>query len=164
MCQAKISYFHEVKGIPYFVDRQRFELPDDFYLTAALNDYALRFLKESVTGKKPFFLYVAHIAPHWPLPAREADVAHYREKYRTSGWDQVRSRRFESQRRSGLVPDKWKLANRSARVRDWKTDKFKDWQAERMAVYAAQVAAIDRGVGQLLQALKDAGEMAHGNS
>jgi arylsulfatase len=28
-----------------------------------------------------------------------------------------------------------------------------------MAVYAAQVAAIDRGVGQLLQALKDAGEV-----
>ena len=49
MCQAKISYFHEVQNNPYYVDRQRYELPDDFYLTDALNDYALRFLKEGLT-------------------------------------------------------------------------------------------------------------------
>lgn len=159
MCQAKISYFHEVKSNPYFVDRERVELPDDFYLTDALNDYALRFLKSSVTEKKPFFLYVAHIAPHWPLHAREDDVAHYREKYRNLGWDEVRRRRFESQRQTGLIPSEWELASRPSGVRDWGADKFKSWQAERMAVYAAQVAAIDRGVGQLLQALKDAGEV-----
>ncbi|MDA1015002.1 MAG: arylsulfatase [Planctomycetota bacterium] len=154
MCQAKISYFHEVQGNPYFVDRDRVELPKDFYLTDALNNHAERFLKESVAGKKPFFLYVAHIAPHWPLHAHATDVAHYRERYRTSGWDHVRLRRFENQRQSGLVPATWKLAARAAGVHDWKTDKFKEWQAERMAVYAAQVAAIDRGVGRLLATLK----------
>jgi len=158
MCQAKISYFHEVQGNPYYVDRERMELPKDFYLTDALNDYALRFLEESVTAKEPFFLYVAHIAPHWPLHAREADVAAYRDRYLTSGWDEVRFWRLVRQRESGLVPPEWKLAPRPAGVRDWKPDKHKDWQAERMAVYAAQVTAIDRGLGQLLQALKDAGE------
>ena len=25
--------------------------------------------------QQPFFLYVAHVAPHWPLHAREADIA-----------------------------------------------------------------------------------------
>ena len=79
LCQAKISYFHEVQGNPYYVDRDRIELPDDFYLTDALNDYALRFLNESLKADDPFFLYVAHIAPHWPLHAREADVAPYRD-------------------------------------------------------------------------------------
>lgn len=159
MCQAKISYFHEVKSNPYFIDRERVKLPDDFYLTDALNDYALQFLKSSVTEQKPFFLYVAHIAPHWPLHAREADVAHYREKYRKLGWDEVRRRRFESQRQSGLIPTEWNLASRSSGVRDWKADQFKVWQAERMAVYAAQVAAIDRGLGQFLQTLKEADEV-----
>jgi arylsulfatase len=159
MCQAKISYFHEVKNNPYFVDRERVELPDDFYLTDALNDYALRFLKQNIGGEKPLFLYVAHIAPHWPLHAREADVARYREKYQTLGWDQVRRERLANQRQSGLVPAAWKLAARPAGVRDWTVDKYKAWQSERMAVYAAQVAAIDRGVGQLLDALKEAGEV-----
>ncbi len=158
MCQAKISYFHEVQGNPYHVDRERVELPKDFYLTDALNDYALRFLKESVATREPFFLYVAHIAPHWPLHAHEADVAPHRNRYLKSGWDEVRFTRLARQRESGLVPPEWKLALRPAGVRDWKADKHKSWQAERMAVYAAQVAAIDRGLGQLLQALKDAGE------
>lgn len=159
MCQAKISYFHEVQGNPYYLDRKRLELPKEFYLTDALNDHALRFLKESVRGPKPFFLYVAHIAPHWPLHAREADVARYRARYRSSGWDAIRLLRLESQRQSGLVPAAYQLAPRPRGVRDWKTDKYKEWQAERMAVYAAQVAAIDRGVGQLLQALEQAGEV-----
>ena len=158
MCQAKISYFHEVKDNPYYLDRERIELPEDFYLTDALNDHAFRFLDEAVTREKPFFLYVAHIAPHWPLHAREAEVARYRKRYRTSGWDTTRLRRFEIQRQSRLVPPEWKLAPPPAGVRDWQTDAYKDWQAERMAVYAAQVSAIDRGVGQLLQALKEAGE------
>lgn len=158
MCQAKISYFHEVQGNPYYLDRQRVELPEDFYLTGALNDYALRFLHESLSGDKPFFLYVAHIAPHWPLHAHEADVRHYRERYRAAGWDQIRFARLENQRKTGLVPDEWKLAPRPAGVPAWQGDRYKDWQAERMAVYAAQVATIDRGVGTLLQAVKDSGQ------
>jgi arylsulfatase A-like enzyme len=158
MCQAKISYFHEVQGNPFYLDRQRVQLPDDFYLTSEINDHALRFLNEGLTGKEPFFLYVAHIAPHWPLHAREADVARYRETYRSSGWDDIRLRRLRSQHQLGLIPAQSKLAPRPAGVRDWMSDPHKDWQAERMAVYAAQVAAIDRGVGQLLQTLNDAGE------
>lgn len=158
MCQAKISYYQEVQGNPYYLDRARVELPNDFYLTDALNDYALQFLNEAITGEKPFFLYVAHIAPHWPLHAREAEVARYRDRYRTSGWNLIRSERFAFQRDAGLVPSEWELAPRPAGVRDWNIGAYKDWQAERMAVYAAQVAAIDRGVGQLLRALEDAGE------
>lgn len=158
MCQAKISYFHEVQGNPYYLDRERFELSDDFYLTDALNDYALQFLDEAIKGEKPFFLYVAHIAPHWPLHARESEVARYRQQYRTSGWDIVRGDRLDLQRRSGLVPSEWEMCPRPAGVSDWETNAYKDWQAERMAVYAAQVAAIDRGMGQLLGTLEAAGQ------
>ncbi|MEX0818136.1 MAG: arylsulfatase, partial [Pirellulaceae bacterium] len=159
MCQAKISYFHEVQSNPYYLDRRRLELPKDFYLTEAVNDYAAEFLDEALAQEKPFFLYVAHIAPHWPLHAREADVARYRERYKMAGWDGVRSRRFEAQRQMGLVPAEWELSPRQPGVRDWEADAHKDWQAERMAVYAAQVAAIDHGVGALLQKLEEAGQV-----
>ncbi len=156
MCQAKISYFHEVDKNPYYLDRKRIELPKDFYLTDALTDYAVRFLRESLSEKRPFFLYVAHIAPHWPLHAREVDVAPFRKRYRTTGWDEVRAQRFQNQRQSGLVPDYWKLSPRSTGIQDWNSDQQKNWQAERMAVYAAQISSIDRGLGQLLKTLKDA--------
>ena len=85
-------------------------------------------------------------------------MARYRDRYRAFGWDQIREQRFERQQQAGLVPVDWKLSPRLPGVRDWDADAHKDWQAERMAVYAAQVAAIDDGVGRLLQKLNDAGK------
>jgi len=158
MCQAKISYFHEVAQNPYYLNRDRWKLPDDFYMTDGFNDYANEFLKEAVRGDAPFFLYVAHIAPHWPLHAREVDVAAYRRQYRERGWDEWRERRFARQKEAGIVPAKWKLSPRPATIRDWKADPHKGWQAERMAVYAAQVEAVDRGLGQLLKVVEQAGK------
>ncbi len=158
MCQAKISYFHEVEQNPYLLDGDRWELPRDFYLTDAINSFALEFLKEAVERDQPFFLYVAHIAPHWPLHAREAAIAPHRQRYREQGWDEWRLRRFQNQRERGVIPTGWELSPRPSSVHDWKTDPYQDWQAERMAVYAAQVAAMDRGVGELLETVQKAGK------
>lgn len=158
MCQAKISYFHEVVKNPYYLDRDRWQLPEDFYMTNSFNDHAAGFLTESLQTDTPFFLYVAHIAPHWPLHAREADVKPFRRQYQEHGWDHWRSRRFERQRATGLVPADWQLSPGPAGIRDWKDNSHKQWQAERMAVYAAQVEAIDRGLGRLLQLVNDAGQ------
>ncbi|MCA9068143.1 MAG: sulfatase-like hydrolase/transferase, partial [Planctomycetaceae bacterium] len=158
MCQGKISYYHEVQSNPYFLNRKRYQLPDDFYLTKYLNDYAVRFLKEATTTDKPFFLYVAHIAPHWPLHAPEEDIAAYRQQYLQRGWDEWRETRFQFQKQNRLIPKAWELAPRPPGVKDWKEDSNKSWQAERVAVYAAQVAAIDQGLGQILDVLKESGK------
>ena len=114
-------------------------------------------MKEAAAKKDPFFLYLAYVAPHWPLHAREADIAPHRERYRRLGWDQARAQRFQRQRDLGIIPKDWQLSPRPAGVHDWQTDKNQDWQAERMAVYAAQVSSIDQGVGRLLDVLKDQG-------
>jgi len=162
MCTGKISYFHEVVGNPYYLDETRVKLPEDFYLTDALTDHALKFLNDRAanpaTKQQPFFLYVAHIAPHWPLHAREADIAPHRARYRARGWDEWRAERLKFQRANGLVPAAWPLAPRPASVHAWQEDNFKDWQAERMAVYSAQVASMDRSTGRILDALRRHGE------
>ena len=157
MCQGKISYFHEVARNPYTLNRDRWKPPKDFYLTDALNDHAVEFLREALGGDAPFFLNVAHIAPHWPLHAREADIAPWRALYREHGWDEWRQRRFARQRERGIVQTEWKLSPRPTTIGNWKDDAHKEWQAERMAVYAAQVEAIDRGLGRLLKLVDDAG-------
>jgi arylsulfatase len=90
------------------------------------------------------------------LHAREAEIAPNRKRYLEQGWDQWRMRRFDRQRKLGIVPTEWKLSPRPATIGDWKNDANKEWQAERMAVYAAQVEAIDRGLGRLLQLVDDA--------
>lgn len=163
MCAGKVSYYDEVQLNPFYLDTQRVKLPDDFYLTDALTDHALKFLADRAAQpapeKKPFFLYVAHLAPHWPMHAREADIAPHRARYRERGWDEWRAERLKFQRANGLVPAAWPLAPRPDTVHAWADDKFKDWQAERMAVYAAQVASIDRSTGRILEALRARGEL-----
>ncbi len=154
-CRAKISYYHEVQQNEFYLDDQRWRLPNDFFMTDAFNDHAVEFLDESLEQEKPFFLYLAYIAPHWPLHAPEKYVAPHRERYRSVGWDEWRHRRFARQREMKLLPESAKLSPRIASVHDWKTDPDKEWQAERMAVYAAQISRIDDGVGRLLKTLRE---------
>ncbi len=158
MCQAKISYFDEVEHNPWYLNRRRVKLPEDFYLTKALNHYAVEFLKEAVQQERPFFLYVAHIAPHWPLHAPEEDVQPHLKRYQT-GWTHLRRQRHRRQLALGLVPRQWKPAPWPETVPPWSRAPHPRWQARRMAVYAAQVAWIDRGVGQIVRLLQEAGRL-----
>jgi arylsulfatase len=162
MCQAKISYFHEVENNPFYLDNERWPLPrSGFYLTDAFTDHAVRFVQEATADRaggrtRPFFLYLAYVAPHWPLHAREADVAPHRARY-LAGWDHWRATRFDRQLAMGLIPAGWTLSPRPAGVHAWHAEKQVLWQAERMAVYAAQVASIDHGVGRVMDVVRRAG-------
>lgn len=158
-CQGKISYWNAVASNDFYLDDQLWKFPDeDFFMTDAFNDHAVRFLKDAAAGDAPFFLYVGYIAPHWPLHAREETIAPYRERYRSQGWGDWRETRLKRQREMGLLPENATPAARSRSVPDWSTDANKDWQAERMAVYAAQISNVDRGVGQLLEVLRESGK------
>lgn len=163
MCAGKISYYDEVEPNPFLLDGSQVKLPDDFYLTDALTDYALQFLKEAgekpSSNIKPFFLYVAHIAPHWPLHAREADIEPHRSRYRELGWDGWGKKRLENQRTLGLIPEEWPISPSSVNTGDWTLYPLRKWDAERMAVYAAQVASIDRSTGRILDVLKKNGQL-----
>lgn len=53
------------------------ETTEDEYLTDALSKQAVRFISESSTKDKPFFLYLAYNAPHSPMEAKEEDMAAY---------------------------------------------------------------------------------------
>ncbi len=51
-----------------------------YYYTDAISDHAVRFIAEhgQNTPDKPFFLYVAYTAAHWPMHALEEDIAKYK--------------------------------------------------------------------------------------
>jgi len=156
-CQQKISYWNAVVKNDFYLDDKPWKHTEDFFMTEAFNDYAVEFLQDAVKGDKPFFLYAAYIAPHWPLHARDRDIAKYRERYLNKGWDEWTSERHQRQRELGLLPDNWTPAPKGAGIPNWSKDKNKTWQAERMAVYAAQITKVDEGVGRMLKVLKDSG-------
>jgi arylsulfatase len=144
---------------PHFVmeDDSRVEVsPTDFYFTDAITGKALRMIDESVELGQPFFLYLAHAAPHWPLHAHEEDIARYQGVY-CRGWDQLRADRHEQMQSLGVLQHRWNLSPRDEGAPNWSDVKAKDWEAERMAVYAAMIDRMDQNIGRVLAHLK-----AHG--
>ena len=67
------------------------ELGKDWYSTDLFTDWGLKFVDEARAEKKPFFLYIAQGAVHFPLRAPADVIEHYRGKY-MAGWDKLRKR------------------------------------------------------------------------
>ena len=126
---------------------------DDFYYTEKIGEKACEAIERFAEEEEPFFLFVSFNAPHWPLHAREKDVAKYEEKY-LEGWEKIRSRRYRKQIEMGIVNDIWEISSSDPDVEDWEKVKDKSWEAIKMAVYAAQVDAMDQAVGKIRNELK----------
>ena len=84
----------------------------DFYYTDFITDHAVEMIGRYAKETKPFFMYVAYTAPHWPMQAREEDVAKYAKTY-TVGWDAIREARFAKQVELGIVKKEWELSPRA---------------------------------------------------
>ena len=159
---AETNFFspgHLVEGNE-FVSRDAY--PDDYFCSDDWTDRAMSWLRShrSADSDKPFFLYLAHNAPHVPLQARASDLERYRGVYDV-GWDAIRAQRFERQRASGLVPDDWRLPGLTPGVPQWSaTDPARRAvMAHYMALYAAMVDNVDQNVGRLIGCLRDLGAL-----
>ena len=139
------------------LDREEWTPPKEgFFATDAFTDRAIEFVEEAAAAKdKPFFLYLAYNAPHWPLQAPPEDVEPYRATY-DAGWQATRKARFERMVKLGVVPADTKMApmDRGAQ-KPWDQltgEQRREW-ALRMSVYAAQVTRMDRHIGRLMDKL-----------
>jgi arylsulfatase A-like enzyme len=133
------------------------EAAADFYLTDGIAENAVQFIEGAAKTEKPFFLYTAFNAPHWPLQAPESAIARFRGRYQR-GWDVMRAERHTRQIKSGLINPGWKVTGRDSRVPAWDRASFKEWEVERMAVYAAQVYLMDAGIGRIMRKLEETGQ------
>jgi arylsulfatase len=131
---------------------------DDFYMTTALTDNAVRFIDEYGRDDKPFFMYVAYTAPHWPLHALPEDIAKYKGKY-MQGWQVLRKQRYARQIEMGIIDQKWPLTPRDDGAIPWDDVKDKELMDLKMAVYAAQIDCVDQGIGKMVEKIKALGEM-----
>jgi len=141
-------------------DGEKITPPADWYVTDAITDNAVAFLADHGKSDKPFFLYVAYTAPHWPLHAHPQDIAKYRGKYK-AGWDALRQSRRQKMIELGIVDAKWPLTPRDKGVPAWENAKNHDDWDVRMAVYAAQIDRMDQGIGKVLAQVKAQGAEAN---
>ncbi|HOC56135.1 MAG TPA: arylsulfatase [Verrucomicrobiota bacterium] len=128
--------------------------PDGFYTTDAFVDNAIKFIDDG-DKSKPFFLYLAFNAPHFPLMAPAEEIAKFRGKYRV-GWDKLRERRHARQIELGIVDKAWPMAPRPPEVNPWEslTPAQQDRFDHIMAIYAAVVTRMDAAVGRFVEGLR----------
>lgn len=142
----------------YAIDDELWRPPaEGFYSTDWFGANAMRMIRDH-RSDKPFFLYLAFTAPHWPLQARPGDIAKYKGKYR-EGWSVIRQRRFDRMKKMGLLAADWTLPSAEGPVPDW--NKLSATQRDefdtRMAIYAAMIDVMDRNIGGVLDALEQRG-------
>jgi len=152
---------------------------DDYFSTDAFTDYAIEFIKQSQEENpdKPWFTFVSHQAPHFPIQAPKKYINKYKDKYK-DGWDILRGERLERMKRIGIITEETELSPRSSIPRPdiadqhgvpgslernpaWSEipgDRQKDL-ARRMAVYAGMVDNMDHNIGRIVQHLEDTGEL-----
>ncbi len=153
--------------------------PGKFYVTDVFTDYALEFLRQARTTKdKPWFLYLAHSSPHFPVQAPKESIDRHMATYRR-GWDVLRAERFARMKALGLVSADAVLPPLSlvpveannAIANGYSGKPNPSWDslsadrredlARRMATFAAMVEHVDQGVGRLLADLEQHGELAN---
>jgi len=129
-----------------------FDLGEGFYYTDAIADHAVTFLRQhgDTTPDRPFFLYSAFTAAHWPLHAPEEEVQRVAGRF-DAGWDALRKARHARMLEMGIVDPRWSLTDRDRRVPAWEEAPNHAWEVRRMEVYAAQVEILDRAIGRILE-------------
>ncbi|MCB1018390.1 MAG: arylsulfatase [Acidobacteria bacterium] len=171
--QWDAAYYERLpKGRKKEIDRPQGE----FYATDVFNEYALEFIKQGQKQKdKPWFLFLGHSSPHFPVQAPAEDADKYFETY-MRGWDVLREERFARMKKIGLIDGKrWSFTERSLVPVDrddiangysgkqnpaWDTlDKPRQMDlARRMSLFAAMVEHVDRGIGEIVAHLKKTGQ------
>lgn len=156
------KYFGTIWGVVDFFDPFSLvngeeavqSVPVDYYHTDALNDTAVAYIKD-FSKDKPFFMYLAHNAPHWPLQALPEDIAKYKDTYKV-GWQAIREQRYQRMVELGLIdPETEPLTERINSDQRWEDNPAKEWDAHAMAVHAAMVDRMDQGIGRIIETLKE---------
>ena len=142
-------------GYSYFEDEQPYEMPKDFYSTNAFTDYAIKYIDER-KKEKPFFMYMAYNAPHYPLQAPKEDVMKYRGKY-MDGWQALREKRFKRMKELNIIPQDMKLSKPESNIKNWDklSQEVKEDMDLRMAAYAAMIDVVDQNIGRVVKKLDD---------
>ena len=145
------SYLRPSGGRGLTLDNTKLPVPEaPYYTTDAFTDYAIRFVDEQ-KDDKPFFLYLAFNAPHWPLQAKEEDIQKFTKIYREKGWDEIREARRKRMTKLGIIEPNTEFAEWENRKWNELTEQEKDKVAYRMAVYAAQVHCVDKNVSNFIK-------------
>ncbi len=134
-------------------------------LTTAMADDAIRHIKmlNAVDPDKPFFVYYVPGGTHAPHHATPEWIKEISDRHLfDEGWNKLRERIFENQKKLGVIPQ-------DAKLTPWPEDLLKNWDQlsadekklfiRQVDVYAAYLAYTDHEIGRVIQAVEDIGKL-----
>lgn len=130
-------------------------MDEDYYTTDNFTDKAIEYIDAAKykNKEKPFFLYLAYNAPHWPLQAHKKDIDKYRGKY-ILGWENLRLQRYNKMKKMALIDSLWNLSHDDIVSWNSLSDEKKKEMDLRMSIYAAMIDRMDQNIGRLIAYLK----------
>ena len=130
-------------------------LPEDFYSTKFYTERMIEYIEGGRESGKPFFAYLAHTSPHWPLQAPAESIARHAGRY-DDGYDVLLERRLQGAIANGLVPEGTEPFPRPFDHVAWSqlTPEQRKYEARIMEIYAAMVDDLDRYIGVFIDYLK----------
>ncbi|MDY5639203.1 MAG: arylsulfatase [Parabacteroides sp.] len=134
------------------------EVPKDYYSTIALTDSAVSYINRYAQSEKPFFMYLSYHSPHWPLHAPEKYVQKYADTYKV-GWEKIRDARYERMKALGIFQDQSDFLSNRQSTKEWVENTDSVWDARAMAVHAAMIDCMDEGIGRVIKALEETGQL-----
>lgn len=145
-------------------DNHWVDVPDkpDYHFTADIIDNAISFVHDHRNGSatKPFFLYVAFCAPHFPHHVPRSYIDKYVPVFE-KGWDATRADRIARQKALGLIGADTPLPERNPGVKAWDDygDEAKQSMVRLQAAFAGMVQHTDEQLGRLVATLEEMGEL-----
>ncbi|MEM7475274.1 MAG: arylsulfatase [Planctomycetota bacterium] len=136
-----------------------YEPAEDFYATDTFTDIACDYITDATkVDDKPFFLYLAYNAPHWPLNTKMEEYRKYKGKY-TGGWEELMKTRLAKQKEMGMFEDDIVPAPHVGPKWDELSEEKQDEMDSIQAAYAGCIDSIDQNMGKLTKHLEKLGEL-----
>ncbi len=131
---------------------------DEYHLTEDLVDHGIQYIQDHLIAapEKPFFMYMAFGACHFPFHA-PADYISAKQGQYEQGWDELRKERFAHQQEIGIVPGNANLAPRNSNVKAWSelASDERSVAEKGQEVYAAFLEHTDAQLERLIDFLRN---------
>ncbi|MBA4017912.1 MAG: arylsulfatase [Pirellula sp.] len=137
----------------------------EWNLVTGMADDAIDYLNRinQIDPSKPFFVKYAPGATHAPHHPTQEWVKKIGDMHLfDEGWNKVRERIFENQKRLGVIPQ-------NAQLDAWPTDIIKNWDdctpeekklyIKQVEIFAAYAAYSDHEIGRVIQTIEDMGKL-----
>jgi len=131
-------------------------------LISAMADEAIEYIQllHAVTPQRPWFIHYAPGATHAPHHPTPEWIARFKGKF-DEGWNVMRERIFENQKRLGVLPANAQLTPWPDELRHWDqlSADEKRLFARQAEVYAAYMAYSDAEIGRVIKTIEDLGQL-----